>query len=252
MHPNDLVVHRFGPEDAPRLVLAHGLTEAGTAWPDAVAHWQSDWRIDALDQRGHGLSPRFPRDRLPRALDVFVADLIAHLESLDTPPIIVGHSLGGRVATATALGRPDLVRALVLEDPALADGTVTPPGFLEDILVFLDEFSDGITSEVTRMRSATSWSEAEILEWAACKPLVDRTMVAELDLGELRRADALNALRVPTLLLADADGPLAPAPAEVTNRLVRVEAIEGVSHCVRRDDPETYHALVDPFLAAHL
>ena len=36
----------------------------------------------------------------------------------------------------------------------------------------------------------------------------------------------------------------------MTNPLVHVRRIDGVGPCVRRDDPNAYHAVVDPFIAA--
>jgi len=55
---------------------------------------------------------------------------------------------------------------------------------------------------------------------------------------------------VPTLYLAPRRGDMAPDPSEVTNPLVRLVLLDGVGHCVRRDAPEAYHGLVDPFIEA--
>ena len=41
---------------------------------------------------------------------------------------------------------------------------------------------------------------------------------------------------------------MTPDPFEVINPLVRLVLIDGVGHCVRWDDPEAYHGLVDPFI----
>lgn len=246
-----IVVHCVGTLGAPDLVLVHGLTEAGTACPDAVRRWAPAWRIHALDQRGHGRSPRVADDQLDRLLDVLVDDLVAVLEDLPSPAAVVGHSLGGRVAVAAALRDPERIACLVLEEPALDDRPMPADVFAAEQERFLATFDDGIAAEVARMRAATTWTEDEIIEWAACKPLVDRRMIAHLALGELPRTASLNALAVPTLVLAAAGGPLAPDPTQVTNPLVRIELLDGVGHCVRRDDPAAFHALVDPFLTAH-
>lgn len=46
-------VHRYGnPHERP-VVLVHGFTEAGTAWPDLVLRWEARWNIHAPDLRGH-------------------------------------------------------------------------------------------------------------------------------------------------------------------------------------------------------
>ena len=61
----DVVVHEYGDPGAPPMVLLHGLTEAGTTWPDAVEHWgraladvgcrpPRSRRLAALHRRGAG------------------------------------------------------------------------------------------------------------------------------------------------------------------------------------------------------
>ena len=242
-----LTLHDYGDPSAPTIVLLHGLTEAGTTWPDAVAHWASDWHLVAPDQRGHGSSPRFTPDQLTDQLATYRDDAITLLEQTG-PAIVIGHSLGGRVATATALARPDLVRALVLEDPALTTGSVTPPGFIEEQHRFLDTFNAGPEAEIARMQTETTWSVPEIEAWARCKQQVDRAMIDVLELGGLTAPEAFEALRMPTLLLWDADGPLAIPPGMVANPLVTSHYLDGVSHCIRRDAPARYFALVDAFL----
>ena len=111
-------VHEHGVSDAPALVLVHGLTDDGTCWPDAVERWKDRWHILAVDQRGHGHSPKFTEEQLPDSSGVLVDDLIDVLTQLAEPAIVVGHSLGGLVAARAARRAPELVRALVLEDPA--------------------------------------------------------------------------------------------------------------------------------------
>lgn len=70
-----------------------------------------------LDFRGHGDS-----DRAPGAYGMpeYVSDAVAVCEQLaQRPCVVVGHSLGGATAAALAQQRPDLVRAVVLEDAPL-------------------------------------------------------------------------------------------------------------------------------------
>jgi pimeloyl-ACP methyl ester carboxylesterase len=127
--PFDLVVHRPGRTDGsgglPTLLFLHGLTGSGEGWPEAVEHWQGGDAIVTVDQRGHGGSPRFTADQhVEHPGDVMVDDAVALLEQLDRP-VVVGHSLGGAVGLAATVRRPELVRALVLEDPAPL-GAVAP------------------------------------------------------------------------------------------------------------------------------
>ncbi len=247
-------VREYGTPGRPTIVLVHGLTEAGTCWPDAVARWGDNWHILAVDQRGHGESPRFGAAELSQAPDVWEADLAGVLTGLDTPPVVVGHSLGGLMALRVGAHQPHLMRALVLEDPARPLGAWTPSAeFTAAQEEFLDRFATPamVDAERARMRVESHWTPDEIDAWAASKPLVDRVMVRRgLFLGDPDLAACLARLTVPTLLIAPEDGEMAPEPGDIPNDLVGQAFVPGVGHCVRRDDPAAYHAVVDAFLAA--
>ena len=245
-----LALHEWGDATAPALLLVHGLTESAAAWPDAVARWAPRYRVLAVDQRGHGVSPRWDDETLARAPQTMQEDLERVLVSFLDPPVVVAHSLGGLISLRVSVARPDLVRALVLEDVARPTGHWAPdPWFVQHQEQFLDAFADGGAAERKRMRRETSWSDEEIERWAGCKGQVDHRYIREgLYLGEADLLNAVNRLMVPTLYLAPRHGDMAPDPSEVTNPLVRLVLLDGVGHCVRRDAPEAYHGLVDPFI----
>ena len=74
-----------GPDDAPTLVLLHGITGSAVSLAEAIDHWVGrGYRVLAVDARGHGLSPRWTQARLERAGEVLVEDVIAVLEDLET------------------------------------------------------------------------------------------------------------------------------------------------------------------------
>ena len=140
---DDVVVHEYGDPGAPPMVLLHGLTEAGTTWPDAVEHWGAHWRMLAVDLRGHGDSPRFTDEELADTAAVVLADVLRVLDEVRRPVALVGHSYGALFALRAALARPDLVRGLVLEDPARPiDLRPPPPEFFEHQERFLDAMLD--------------------------------------------------------------------------------------------------------------
>ncbi len=82
----------------------------------------------------------------------------------------------------------------------------------------------------------------------AGRPRAGALLTPGAPLGEADLVSAVNQLTIPTLYLAPRHGDMAPDPSDVTNPLVRLVLIDGVGHCVRRDAPETYHGLVDPFI----
>ncbi|MFH9826622.1 alpha/beta fold hydrolase [Streptomyces bobili] len=93
-------------------MLLHGLAGHAGEWDVLSGRLSSQYRVVALDQRGHGASERHPRDVCRAA---YVADVIAVVEQLALQrPVLVGQSLGGHTAMLTAAAHPGLVRALVL------------------------------------------------------------------------------------------------------------------------------------------
>jgi pimeloyl-ACP methyl ester carboxylesterase len=235
------------------VVLVHGLTEAGTTWPDLVGHWGDDWQVLAPDLRGHGRSPRFTAEELATSPEVLLADIVTVLDGQPEPVALLGHSLGGLLALRAAVARPDRVWALVLEDPARPTAGRTPdPGFVADTEEFLDTLADqpDQADQVARMLRESHWSPAEIQAWADCKPLVDRAYVRRgLYLGEDAWEELFDALVVPTLLLVPPGSPMAPRQEAFHNDLVRTVVVPGAGHCVRRDQPARYFRAVDAFLA---
>lgn len=106
-----------GPADAPPVLLLHGITSCVHTWDWLVPHLVDRHRVLRLDFRGHGRSDRATSYHFPD----YLSDAVAVCEQLAGGPVVaVGHSLGGGTAAALAQTRPDLVSAVVLEDPALA------------------------------------------------------------------------------------------------------------------------------------
>lgn len=109
-----------GPDDGPTVLFLHGISSCAETYDFLVPEFP-DHRIVRLDFRGHGRSGRAPGRYL---LNDYAGDVIAVLTELGTgaPVPIVGHSLGGITAAHVAVLRPDLVRAVFLEDPPLFFG----------------------------------------------------------------------------------------------------------------------------------
>lgn len=108
------------PASAPVAFLVHGVTGwHRTWWRVGPALAARGWRVVAVDQRGHGTSPRIG----PATLEDLADDLEAAIEAHASAPIdlLVGHSLGAVVCVALVRRRPDVTRRLVLEDPPSID-----------------------------------------------------------------------------------------------------------------------------------
>ncbi|HKQ72447.1 MAG TPA: alpha/beta hydrolase [Blastocatellia bacterium] len=105
---------RTGNEGAQPLLCLHGVTRGWQSFLPLIPALALRWQVFALDHRGHGKSGRakgyFAIDYAPDALS-FLQDEIRR------PAVVYGHSLGAMVAAAVAAEAPDLVRAVILEDP---------------------------------------------------------------------------------------------------------------------------------------
>ncbi|WP_327435256.1 alpha/beta fold hydrolase [Streptomyces sp. NBC_01236] len=106
--------HADHPGTAPALLLVHGWGGNGGDWDPTLPYWRH--RVIVPDLRGHGRSPKPGEGYGARD---FAADLAELLRGLDTGPVVaVGHSMGGQAVTALAVEHPELVRGLVVVDPA--------------------------------------------------------------------------------------------------------------------------------------
>jgi pimeloyl-ACP methyl ester carboxylesterase len=98
----------------PPVVLLHGMVSSGSTWHSVVPVLAAAGRrVIAPDLRGHGASDRPGSYRLAD-FHRDVHGLLDHL-GLDTVDL-VGHSLGGHVASLVAQHEPARVRRLVIED----------------------------------------------------------------------------------------------------------------------------------------
>lgn len=111
-----------GPGGKPMLCL-HGRWGRGETWRDLMARYHGNYRVIAPDQRGHGLSDK---PDTGYAAEDFAADTSALLEALEcVPAIVVGHSMGARIAAHLTVAHPTRVKALAILD----EGSGSPAGF---------------------------------------------------------------------------------------------------------------------------
>jgi pimeloyl-ACP methyl ester carboxylesterase len=100
--------------EAPPLLCLHGVTRGWQSFLPLLPTLALRWQVYAIDQRGHGQS-----NRAASYLTIdYIGDAVSFLrEEIQRPAVLYGHSLGAMVAAAVAAEAPELVRALILEDP---------------------------------------------------------------------------------------------------------------------------------------
>ncbi|MGZ5393882.1 MAG: alpha/beta fold hydrolase, partial [Mycobacterium sp.] len=98
------------------LVLVHGLMGRGSTWLRQLPWLTRLGQVYTYDAPWH--RGRDVEDSYPISTERFVADLGEAVESLGSPAVMVGHSMGALHSWCLAASRPDLVSALVVEDMA--------------------------------------------------------------------------------------------------------------------------------------
>jgi pimeloyl-ACP methyl ester carboxylesterase len=83
---------------------------------------EASYRVACTDLRGHGDSDASFASYGDAET---AADIIALIEELDGPAVIIGNSMAAGSAALVAAGRPDLVSGLVLLGPFVRNGKVT-------------------------------------------------------------------------------------------------------------------------------
>ena len=110
----DTRMTRWGPQpaaDESPVVLLHGWLDTGTTFQFLVDEFARDRPLLAVDWRGFGRSG-WPQDGY--WFPDYLGDLEALLDALspDAPARLVGHSMGGNVASLYAGARPQRVRCI--------------------------------------------------------------------------------------------------------------------------------------------
>jgi pimeloyl-ACP methyl ester carboxylesterase len=147
--------------DGRPVLWLHGVNEDGRSWGPVTDRLTDGLRCIRLDFRGHGGSSR----RSPYALEGLVADVRAVIGATCTePPVVVGHSLGGMVATiAAATG---LTGAVMCVDQPLT----------------LEGFAEIVHSLAPRLRDRATYADALMEEKLALgMGLVPQPMFGELE-----------------------------------------------------------------------
>ena len=106
------------------IVFVHGGAAHAHWWTHVAATFAGQYRVAALDLSGHGDSDHRPAYSLEQWSAEVMA--VAADAGIAGPPVLVGHSMGGFVAIATAaLHSDELAGVIVLDSPvAEVDGEV--------------------------------------------------------------------------------------------------------------------------------
>jgi N-formylmaleamate deformylase len=121
----------------PQVLLIPGIISPAISWGFVGERLARNVRVTIIDNRGRGLSDQRPG--LGHATGDYADDAARVIEELGLfPAVVLGHSMGARVAARLSAQRPDLVHSCILADPPVSGpGRRSYPsplqGYIEDI-----------------------------------------------------------------------------------------------------------------------
>ncbi|MFV8048984.1 alpha/beta fold hydrolase [Mycobacterium sp. 48b] len=245
----DLLTHRGGRGEP--IVLVHGLMGRGSTWSRQLpwlARLGEVYTYDAPWHRGRDVV-----DPYPISTERFVADLGDAVAGLGRPAMLVGHSMGALHSWCLAAARPELARAVVVEDmaPDFRGRTTGPwepwvhalPVEFGSAQEVYDEFGPVAGQYFLEAfdRTATGWRLHGYPQW---------WLDIAAQWGTRDYWQQWRDVRVPTLLI-EAGNSVAP-PGQMREMAeigqdTRYLHVPGAGHLIHDDAPEVYREAVTEF-----
>lgn len=241
------------------IIALHGFTGRG-----------SDWALPREKLKGHAwLAPDLPGHG--SASGVTPADLPAHLAAIarargffSEHPVLIGYSMGGRVALHAALAMPEAFSALVLigaspglADPAErvarrgADAELAGRILKTDTPAFLAEW-DAQPLLAGRHATPEPWKTRSLEARRQNSPEGLAASLAGVGTGTLEPLwDRLGEIRIPTLVLAGAnDAKFTDIARRMAGKIPGAifAGVEGAGHAAHLEKPDTTAALIAAWL----
>jgi len=237
------------PGDGPVLIFLHGLGAASSAdFPEIARHPRlRDHRSLLIDLLGYGFSDR------PIAFDYtmegqagLVARLLRHL-GIESA-IVIGHSMGGSIATLLADDAPDLVAHLMS-----AEGNLDPgPGFVSGRITAMPEaafVASGHAALVKQVAQGGFPEYAGTLQ-AAEPSAVYRSAVSLIADRNRTYRDILYDLPIPRTYLFGQETLPDPDVDVLREAGVDVRIVPNAGHAMMSDNPDGFSSAVADAIAS--
>lgn len=227
----------------PALLFVHGAGGDHTIWGEQLRELSKDFSVAVLDLNGHGRSPAREGD----GLQTYVEDVLAVLEAIALPTVVIGHSMGGAIALTAALQRPKNLVGLGLVGTGAR--LKVHPQILElcqtDFekaveLVISWAFAEGVSPELVhkaREQMRRNGQAALYRDFAGCNVF---DVIARL-----------SEITVPALVICGREDKLTPVKyseyLQQTIPQAHLKIIEGAGHMVMLEHPQAVNSALKEF-----
>jgi pimeloyl-ACP methyl ester carboxylesterase len=224
------------------LVLLHGFTETAESWREAgyVDHFlRAGRRVVLIDCRGHGESGK-PHDAASYGGDRGARDVVAVLDALEIPAAdLVGYSMGGVIALATALRFPGRVRALVV---------IGAHPFAQDMALYRSAVAEGMEHWLSMIEAQGIRPSDETRRRILANDI--RALQACVARDRTDASSALASLKAPLLAVAGTQDPIFAAVRALAEKGGgSFIAVDGRNHVTTFLASERIAPAIEAFLA---
>lgn len=237
-------------------MLLHGLADSHDLWRHQRAVLAKRHDVVAIDLPGHGGSPAIVG---PISLAAMADAVAASIDQLGVRrPVVVGLSMGGGVAQALAIGRPDLVGALVLVSTSSEFPPATRDRFLRRAERAEREGMAAVVDETVLRWFTVSFMAEHPEEVARTRATVLATDPASFAAASRANADrrltsGLSSIACPVLFVGGAQDPADPERALAIYRrelpALRWQIVPDASHLVPVERPAIFATHLTDFIA---
>ena len=251
-------------KSGPALVMLHGFTGSAAGWGrqlDTLAAY--GLRVIALDLLGHGQSGA-PDDPQRYGIEYCRQDILAALQELGVSKgqaILLGYSMGGRIALYTAFSR--FFRALILESasPGVEDPAEREQRRISDEALAASIERDGVQAFIERWEKLPLFASQKTLPLESRETLRrQRLQNRATGLAQSLRGVGLGVqpslyarlpvLHIPVLLIAgELDIKFTAIARHMAQALPQsqLRIIPGAGHTIHLERPEEFVSLVRDF-----
>jgi pimeloyl-ACP methyl ester carboxylesterase len=246
------------------VILLHGNSANAWWWEPVARVIAPEYRLFALDQRGHGDSEwARPAAYSPSDYASDIARFIAHVTADAEQPVVVGHSMGGLNVLAFARDHPESARGAMAIDVAVTSTrgrdrylkrlkglpVVTYPDLATAKARFrLMPNEGGIPDAVLREIAERSLARTDEGRWTL---KFDRESFLGGD--GLAVLETIKEIRIPTMLVRAEHSHIMTAEgaeqARLSNPRARLVTISGAHHHVILEKPEEVARVIEQFAA---
>jgi pimeloyl-ACP methyl ester carboxylesterase len=255
----------WNPDAARTIVLLHGNSANAWWWEPLARAIAPEYRLLALDQRGHGDSEwARPVAYSPADYADDIARFVQHIAVSGEKPVVVGHSMGGLNVLAFARRHPESARGAMALDVAVTSSrgrdrylrrlkglpVVTYPDLATAKARFrLMPNEGGIPEEILHEIAERSLARTDEGRWTL---KFDRESFLGGD--GLDVLDTIKTIRIPTMLVRAEHSRIMTAEAAEqargSNQRARLVTIAGAHHHVILEKPDAVARVIEEFAAS--